>query len=55
MPSRCNEYTEFDAIGMSLLCRHNFEHNGWGKESGNIPEIIRKFSGKIIMDSVLKS
>ena len=50
-------------LGMSLLYRHNFEHNRSGKESGNIlelsgkfseyVEIIRKFSGIIIMDSVL--
>ena len=32
------------ALGMSLLCRHNFEHNRWGKESGNILELLGKFS-----------
>ena len=25
-------------LGMRLLCRHNFEHNRWLKESGNILE-----------------
>ena len=25
-------------IGMSLLCQHDFEHNRWGKELGNILE-----------------
>ena len=31
-------------VGMSLLCRHNFEHNRWGKESGNILELSHEFS-----------
>ena len=35
-------------LGMSLLCRYNFEHNRWGKG------IIGKFSGIIMIDSVLK-